>query len=335
MIRTFCLRAAIALAAATLLLGAAAPASAVVPPTATATTAADAAAWSVIPADNDNGTGRGNYGYEVDPGATISDALVVNNTGSEPLELTLYAADAFTTSEGILDLQLADAPKVDSGAWIALSTGTLTLQPGESREVPFTITVPADARPGDHPGGIITSLTSAETGSTLAVDRRLGIRVHLRVSGELSPQAEVTDASASFAASGNPFAGGVVTVSYTLTNTGDTRITASDAIAAAGPLGVGAVAASPQSTAEILPGSSIIVERTLSDIAPLGWFGGTLTVAPEAVGAGAGVLEPISIELSTAAVSWALIAVVAGVIIVAGVVVVLVLRRRGRAVPVQ
>jgi len=292
--------------------------------------AGDSAAWSLIPADNANGAGRGNFGYAVDPGAQISDAVIVANTGSTPLELVLYAADAFTTPEGVLDLRLGDEPKADSGSWIVLPQPSLSLQPGEAREVPFTISVPADARPGDHPGGIVTSVASADPGATLAVDRRLGIRVHLRVSGELSPAVTVTEPAAAFEPSWNPFSGGSLTVSYTLTNTGDTRITATDAVALAGPLGVGAVGAPPTATAEVLPGSSIVVQRTLDDVASLGWLGGTLTVVPEAVGLGAQPLDAVSVDVSVAAVSWSLLAAVVVLAVAALVTVLLVLRRRSR-----
>lgn len=296
------------------------------PPTAVA----DGASWSVETADTRQGEGRANYAYEVDPGDVISDRLVVTNTGTDDLDLALYAADAFTTPEGVLDLRLADDPKVDSGSWIALRVESLALAPGESADVPFRITVPDDARPGDHPAGIVTSLLTSDAGSPLSLDRRLGMRVHLRVSGELAPAVEVRDATAEFTASWNPFAGGTVTVSYTLANTGDTRLTASDAVALAGPLGVGGAALSPQATAEVLPGSELAVVRTLEDVAPLGWLGGSLTVAPAAVGVGAQALDAVTVDVSTATLSWTLLALLVLVLLAGATAFILILRRRRR-----
>lgn len=329
MFRTLPARTIRAVLGTTLLIALAAPAG-----TTQATAAvSEGSAWSLVTADNEHGTGRGNYAYDVDPGDVITDALVVRNSGTEPLELSVYAADAFTTSEGILDLRLADDPKSDSGSWITAGADTVSIEPGQSAEVPFTITVPTDARPGDHPGGIVTSFLSAQAGETLAVDRRLGIRVHLRVSGELTPAVDIVDATAHFSPSWNPFDGGTFTVSYTLVNTGDTRITADDAVALAGPLGVGASALLPQATAEVLPGSSILVSRQVTGVAPLGWIIASLTVAPSAVGVGAELLDPVTVDVSTAAISWMLIGVLLVLLIAATTIVVVVLRRRGGPQP--
>ena len=67
------------------------------------------------------------------------------------------------------------------------------VQPGESVEVPFTVTVPDNATPGDYVGGIVTSLTQSGDAEGINVDRRLGIRIRLRVGGELKPSLAVED----------------------------------------------------------------------------------------------------------------------------------------------
>ncbi|MGW9114070.1 WxL protein peptidoglycan domain-containing protein [Microbacterium sp. NPDC055683] len=291
-----------------------------------AASASEGVAWGVEPGGDAD---RANFDYEVDPGAVVEDAMVVRNTGTESLALGVYAADAYTTAEGVLDLRLADEPLDDSGAWIALDVSEIVLAPGESAEVPFTVTVPADASPGDHPAGVVTSLVTRTDGEPLAVDRRLGIRLNLRVSGELTPSAEIVDANAVFAPSWNPFAGGSVTVTYRLENTGNTRVLADDAVALAGPLGVGAVALGAQTTPEVVPGSTIVVERVLADVPAIGWLTGAVTLAPAAVGLGAQPLAAVTVELSTPAVSWTLCGLL--VLVVAGVVLALVLLRRSRA----
>ncbi|WP_345752533.1 WxL protein peptidoglycan domain-containing protein [Microbacterium rhizophilus] len=301
-----------------------------VPSAAHATTPAatpGAIAWSVEPGGDD---GRANYDFALDPGAQVRDSIVVRNTGSAPLELDVYAADAFTTPEGVIDVRLADEPRDGSGGWIALDTSALTLQPGDSAEVPFTLSVPGDATPGDHPAGIVTSLLTEAQGEVLGVDRRLGIRLQVRVAGDLEPRVAVEKATASYAPSWNPFEGGTAQISYTLRNTGNTRITATDAVALTGPLGLGGAGSLPAATPEILPGSAIEVRREVADLAPLGWLGGALTVAPSAVGVGAQPLDPVTVEVQTAAVSWTLAAVILLVLgaVMAGAVLIV---RRGRS----
>ncbi|MEK8107066.1 hypothetical protein NKG94_21505 [Micromonospora sp. M12] len=57
----------------------------------------------------------------------------------------------------------------------------VTVGPNETRVVPFTITVPKGATPGDHPAGIAATVTS--TGGTVSVESRVGFRVMVRVNG--------------------------------------------------------------------------------------------------------------------------------------------------------
>jgi hypothetical protein len=44
-------------------------------------------------------------------------------------------------------------------------------------EIPFTITVPRNATPGDRTGGIVNSLMGADP-AAITVERRLGSRIH-------------------------------------------------------------------------------------------------------------------------------------------------------------
>lgn len=295
----------------------------------------DAVAWTVETADNAHGEDRPHFEFDVDPGEVVEDVFVVLNTGSAPLELAAYAADAFTTTAGILDLRLADDPVEDSGAWIGLDRTALTLQPGERAEIGIRIEVPDDAAPGDHPAGVVTSLRTHAAGSSLSVDRRLGIRVHLRVAGDLVPAVEVTDVVTSYAGSWNPFDGGVMTVAYTLRNTGNTRVAAIDTIAASGPFGLAALPASPESVPEVLPGSQVRVERTMPGVAALGWIGGSVVVAPSVVGLGATALAPTAADISVVAVPWSLLVAIAALVIVGGVIAVVVWARRRRPIGEQ
>lgn len=294
----------------------------------TPATAADGGiAWTVQTADNDHGTGRANFTYDVvDPGTVISDAMTVVNTGTEPLPLAVYAADAFTASTGEIDVLVDGQPSRDTGTWVSVDATPLALSPGESAVVPFTITVPADARPGDHAAGIVTSLTSTDPSSTLSVDRRLGTRINLRVTGELAPAAAVSVASARYEASGNPFESGRLVVEYTLENTGNTRLTGSETIATAGLLGA---RSAPTQLTEVLPGSTVVVAREVP-VFSLGWVSGSVELTPEAVGLGAAPLAPVMAGFSVAAPPWSLYALLAA-ILAAALAAVLIVRRRWNA----
>jgi hypothetical protein len=301
-------------------------------PVVTPVAAADAASWSVGPADGPLGTGRPFFEYALDPGATVDDAFTVRNDGATPLTLRIYAADAFTTREGTIDLLPATQQSVDSGTWVDLGATHVDLDPGETAVVPFTLSVPADARPGDHPAGIVTSLLSDDADAQVQVDRRLGSRLYVRVSGELSPSVDVSEPTVSFDGVWNPLALGRIDVSYTLTNTGDTRVTAVAASSAHGPFGVAALSTGAEQLPEILPGSSVEVTQSLDGVAALAWLGGAVNVIPTSVGVGAAQLDAVVAPYTVAAVPIATLLILAGALVITVGIVLFVRRsRRSRA----
>lgn len=62
------------------------------------------ASWTVRTGANDFGDDRTSFSYNVNPGGTVEDALVVANHGQEALTLGVYAADGYTTDSGDFDL---------------------------------------------------------------------------------------------------------------------------------------------------------------------------------------------------------------------------------------
>lgn len=269
-----------------------------------------AVAWMVQTVDNEYGSQRANFDYSVDPGEMIHDALLITNTGTAALPLKVYAADAFTTTIGNLDLVAGDVPSTDAGLWISVETPEIVIQPGQYAEIPFTIAVPADASPGDHPAGVVSSFLSEDSTQSLSVDRRLGSRVNLRVSGELMPAAVVGDVTARYIPSLNPFAPGTLVLDYTLTNSGNTRVTAAHQVTAGGPIGILPVSAPSEQLAEVTPRSAIDVHREVA-AASLGWIGGTLTIVPEGIGLGARGIDPIIATFDVVAVPWTLFGLLA------------------------
>lgn len=295
--------------------------------------AIDGPSWSVGPVDDAAGATRANFAYELDPGAVIEDSIAVTNDGSADLTLDIYPADAFTTREGNIDVLTSGAESVDGGSWVSVSATTVTLAPGEEAVVPFTLSVPADATPGDHPAGIVTSLRTDDPAAQVQVDRRLGSRMQIRVSGELVPAVEISSPTVSFSGQWNPFASGAVTVDYSLTNTGNTRVTATSAVNVAGPFGIAAVGTAPEQLSEVLPGSTIDVSETLDGVAALGWLSGTVTVAPASVGFGAAALEVVAPEFGVPAVPYSTLIILA--LVVAIIVTAVLIARSRRAVPVE
>lgn len=288
--------------------------------------AATGPAWSIGPTAAD-GAVRPNFDYALDPGAVLEDSLTVRNDGAIELALEVYPADAFTTREGGIDVLTAGTASEDAGTWIALATASVTLAPGEEEAIPFTVTVPADAQPGDHPAGIVSSLRIEDPDAQVQVDRRLGTRMQIRVAGDLVPAVELTEPVVAFSGAWNPFAVGFVTVDYSFRNTGNTRVTAVADTAVAGPLGVAGASAQRQ-LPEVLPGSAIDVREELDGVGALLWLSGTVTLRPASVGFGAATLDAVAADFTLAAVPVATLLIL---LALAAVALLLVLAARRRA----
>ena len=134
--------------------------------------------------------------YSLDLGESKDDALLVFNTSDEAHAVKLYPVDSIPSNQGNFALEAEDAPREGIGAWIKLSEALITLEPGESREVPFTITIPQDADVGEHSGGIIiqkSKVGEVSGSSGASIVTRVGIRVYETVPGEILKEIEVVD----------------------------------------------------------------------------------------------------------------------------------------------
>lgn len=255
--------------------------------------------WSLAPVDNDHGTGRPNFSYVLEPGTEITDAVLVRNRSATELTLQVYAADGFTTTSGDLDLLPAGQPSVDLGSWTKPAVSELRLAPGAVQEVAFTIVVPADARPGDHPGGIVTSHTT-EAG-TVQVDQRFGLRIFGRVPGELTVAGAVTDVQTTANSPWNPFAATDAHLQYAVTNAGNARTFFTYRADLSGPFGLGGRSVSGETT-EILPGSTLRPELDLPGLLPLFFLSGDLHLTPQAVDGQVG--QEIVVPLQVWSIPW-------------------------------
>ena len=97
-----------------------------------------------------------------------------------------------------------DEKSIGIGAWVHADGDSVTIKPGKSADVPFKVTLPDNATPGDYMGGIVTSLTQADAAERINVDQRLAIRVRLRVGGELKPSLVIEDLHVGYAGTVQP-----------------------------------------------------------------------------------------------------------------------------------
>jgi hypothetical protein len=292
------------------------------------TAAAADAGWTVKTAANGFGADRRDYGYTLSAGGRIEDGIEVVNQGTTALRLSLRPADAVLDAAGRIDMAAQGARAAGVGAWVHLQEQVVTVDPGATLTVPFVVTPPRGAAAGDHVGGIVTEAAGG---------RRAGLQVRLRISGALKPALAVSDVHVDYSGSANPVRSGDATVSYTVRNTGNTILTARQAVSVAGPLGVGRRGAGRVAdTPALPPGAAWTVSAPLHGVAPALRARATVKVTPLLIDA-AGSTSPLKAVEATGgtwALPWTLLVVLALLVglVVLGVRRVGVPRRRRRGV---
>ena len=248
---------------------------------------------------------RPHFTYTAVPGAVINDFLAVSNYSTGSVSLHLYAGDAFTNNDGGFDLTPAAQKPRDIGAWATIGNANITLASRTRSILPFRLVVPADAKPGDHTGGIIASLSITnrdKSGDVVTVEHRLAERIYLRIPGVQRPHLSVQDLGASYDNNLNPFGTGRVTARYRLVNDGNVRLGAKLSASLSDPTGSGPLGAG-QAIPELLPGSSLAV--TAVQAARVALFHATAHIRVEPVNLGSPGDSKAPVVLASADV-WAL-----------------------------
>ncbi|MGP3989403.1 COG1470 family protein [Streptomyces sp. 3N207] len=166
--------------------------------------------WSAAPsppAGTATADARSYFYLEGDPGTVLKDSLALTNESDAPRTFRLRGADAYNARGGgfaVRDEGRSRGP----GSWIALAEDTVEVPPHTRAEVPLSVTVPDSAVPGDHPAAVVISDGR----------RRVGIRMHLRVSGPTLAALSVENVRVEEADDG------AAAIGYTLVNRGNTAL---------------------------------------------------------------------------------------------------------------
>ena len=125
--------------------------------------------------------------HTLEPGTDQEDAVIVSNTTNERKTVLVNAVDNAKASGGAFACsQLLDTQS-GVGTWVTLEKNEIALDPQETTTVPFVITVPESAVPGEYNGCIVIETLSDRDGEEttgLTISTRVGIRVAITVPGE-------------------------------------------------------------------------------------------------------------------------------------------------------
>jgi len=290
--------------------------------------------WALTPCGDDptQPGARPTFSYTLAPGATQADCLTVWNYGNTQLTFHVYAADALNNATGAFDLVDEGAKSKDAGSWVKVGQDYVTLPASSSIRLPVTITVPANATPGDHTAGLVASSQTPardQKGGQVLLNRRVGSRVYLRVTGATNPALTTENLSTDYSSSLNPLDGSL-DVTYTIRNNGNIRLGAKQKVTVHDVFG-DVAERTPKAIPELLPGNSVTITQHFTGVAATVRVGADVALEPFVPGASGKAAKSdaqvTTASASTWAIPWSLLLVLLAILVI----VLLVRRRRSAA----
>ena len=155
------------------------------------------------------------------PGEKRTLSALLTNASTDPIIALTYAADVYTVVNGGLGVALRGQPATGTTTWLDYSTDSIRVQPAESIRRDFTVSVPADASPGDYITSLVLENRDPIQGSGgVALNQivRHALAVAISVPGPRFPALHVSSAAHSVV-------GGRSVVSLAVDNAGNTQLT--------------------------------------------------------------------------------------------------------------
>ncbi len=130
------------------------------------------------------------------PGETREGKIHVSNTQKEVMQLKVYVQDwAYTpAADGSKNFAPPGFLPYSCSSWISLYPDQLTLSPGQSQDVRYTISAPPNVRGGYHSVVFFENLLGQkeqEKGKTVNISARLASLVYVEVVGTTQKQGKV------------------------------------------------------------------------------------------------------------------------------------------------
>lgn len=133
--------------------------------------------------------------YNLLPGESRQDGVIISNTSDKVLMGKIYPVDATTTVDGAFALRGENEQRDDVGSWVSLEKDRVRVAPESEEEVLFTISIPEGAVVGDHLGGIVLENLEMGKGKGVNVITRVGARIYQTVPGDLMKRLVLKDFS--------------------------------------------------------------------------------------------------------------------------------------------
>jgi hypothetical protein len=98
--------------------------------------------------------------FEIKPGESAEDFLILNNTSGLPAEFILYGADETIDPEGKVSYKTLDQEQNMVGRWITFDSDKVTVGPNNKQKIRFKVTVPSGIPLSEYDGGVAAELAA-------------------------------------------------------------------------------------------------------------------------------------------------------------------------------
>lgn len=134
------------------------------------------------------------FTMKLPPGGSATGAIQLGNENGGDLKVRVDPVDGLTGVTSGAVYANRDDPRKETGRWLTPEASAVTVGPGSKRAVRFTVTVPADAKPGDHVGAIAfqtPAKPSSDGNFSVKQIVRVAVAVQIRVEGPARRAAEL------------------------------------------------------------------------------------------------------------------------------------------------
>ena len=134
----------------------------------------------------------------LDPGDTVDLEVALGNDGSDGVAARTYATDVFTITNGGYGGRLRDDARTGATTWLTYPAADIDLPPGRHLTRSLTVTVPADATPGEYISSLVVENdAAADDDRAIGFDQvvRQAIAVAITVPGPRTPELRLGEAS--------------------------------------------------------------------------------------------------------------------------------------------
>jgi hypothetical protein len=172
---------------------------------------------------------RSQFAYQLQPGHQILDQLVIRNAGQADETFLVYPEDATNVPQtgGYAFEQRSLMHNTVVGLWVTVGNKLLTVPAGKQVVDTFQLSIPANAPPGDHVGGVVVEQLKepVQQRNPKAVKEilRIAVPMYVRVVGKSYPGLTIENLTVFHQSPAFPYVSGAarVAVRFDVVNTGN------------------------------------------------------------------------------------------------------------------